>query len=452
MLTKEEILELWQSGGDFREIAATEIVKNFDSHADLFFQFLQQDIEPLCSIAKNEMPFLRIGYAKRHSPTENKRYSIFQEWHELQNIFYKKLDEYLSLHKCEKQELISLIANIFEGTYEDLANKYNHITATDYNTGSHTRQLMIFVTGKCNLKCPYCFSSNIENTEIDVNDLHKIFKWAQHQNVSTFTPCGGEPLLYKHFQQFLNMVKENNMTTYFASNFTIDISKFDNFDADIIKGIYVHLTPAMFEIENIRQNVCKNINLAKDKKIELVARINLTKTTHQIEQWLDFINENGIKRLHVALTIPSANAENSFIPLQIFKEFVPVIENLINKAYKRNIAVGFSKPVPLCLFPKEFHKKLIKVEYEITGCNIYNDDYMHNVCLSPALEFTPCLGLSRIRIPFSQSIQWEDLKKTFKPYIINLLEKNIYPHCDSCFLKNIKLCQGICLSYKEKND
>ena len=78
MFSKSNITELWNAGGDFQEIAATEIVRDFRNQSFLFFHLIQERSEPLCAIAKDLMPFLRKGYGKPKTHKEEKDYVYFQ--------------------------------------------------------------------------------------------------------------------------------------------------------------------------------------------------------------------------------------------------------------------------------------------------------------------------------------------------------------------------------------
>lgn len=448
MLSQEDIITLWQSEGDFRDIAATEMVRNFRQYAFLFFQLIQQDPEPLCAIAQNEMPFLREGFARPCAYKKHQSYLLFQEGYEQATAFFEELSRYLTRYPAETEKLTGELMKLFRGIGEDLQQQY-HLPLPQVSDAVH-RQLMVFVTGKCNLHCPYCFSANIEPHQIGLESLTQVFQWAAAQGVSSITPCGGEPLLYPYFQTFLELIRAYRMTTYFASNFTIDISRFHSFEADTVKGIYVHLTPEIFTNKKLQQTVIQNITIAKEREIELVGRANIVSTDEKTDHWISFLHQMGIKRLHVALTIPSAQATNLHIPYTQFQHYVPVIEALIHKADEKGIAIGFSKPVPLCIFPPETAHRLIHTGYEITSCDIYKDHYMHNLCLSPTLQFTPCLGLNHPQIPFSEALHWHELEEAYQPLVSGLMESPPYATCESCFLWKRRLCQGVCLSYKEK--
>jgi len=447
MFSERDIMELWQAGGDFREIASTEIVRNFSNQAFVFFHLIQQSHEPLCAIAKNLMPFLRKGYGK---PILQKQdYILFQDMNVQYRLFFQRLNEYITSHKQEKQILINLLFFLFDGIAEELKEKYGVIDNDDDDKSAY-RQLMLFVTGHCNLHCSYCFSANIEHCQIERESLQQIFGWAKQQGVKSITPCGGEPLMYQHFQIFLDLIEYYEMTTYFATNFTIDISSLNHFTQHTIKGLYVHLTTEVFRNERLMKILVNNIHIAKDRGIELVGRSNITHDLNDIDQWLSFLHDMGLKRLHVALTIPSSFSTNEYISPTEFAAYIPFITDLMVKASNQQIAIGFAKPIPICLFPKETANLLMRMGFDIMNCDIYKDNYMHNVCISPSLDFTPCLGLTSPMIHFSPTLTWDAIEKKYTQHVSALLNTPTYDKCKSCFLWDRRLCQGVCLSYKEK--
>lgn len=273
MLTTVEIIDLWNEGGALREVAAAEIVRNFADNATLFFDFIDKSVE-LCSIAKREMPFLRKGFATNIKSNDEKSYEWFDWIFNSYKVFFNELDEYLSNNKQNKVQLLQTISSEFLGIKEEIYLRYG--VSSPNVEEDNNRQLMIFVTGRCNLHCKYCFSDNIEQTSVGIKELTEMIEWAKINLVKTITPCGGEPLLYAHFQSFLNLIVEYGMTTYFASNFTIDISKFVNFNRNIIRVIYVHLTDEIFINEQLKSIVVRNIEISKARGIELVARANIS--------------------------------------------------------------------------------------------------------------------------------------------------------------------------------
>ena len=205
-----------------REVAATEIVGNFDYFSKLFFDLMQTDDARVLAVqALNRFPFLRKGFGQP-SPgvPPGEAYGTFEYCHRRQVRFMEELAYYMSeMDLCGRQSLAGALLRYFPGIAADLPES---LCCEPGGDEARLRQLMVFVTGHCNLQCPYCFSHDIVHTEISLADLRRIFEWASREGVKSITPCGGEPLLYANFSQFLQMAVDAEMTTYFATNFTID--------------------------------------------------------------------------------------------------------------------------------------------------------------------------------------------------------------------------------------
>lgn len=61
MLDTDDILQLWQLGGRFREIAADEMIADLGRHGAAFFRLLSEDAPLLEERASREMCFLHSG-------------------------------------------------------------------------------------------------------------------------------------------------------------------------------------------------------------------------------------------------------------------------------------------------------------------------------------------------------------------------------------------------------
>lgn len=452
MLSGEDIVALWQSGGEMRRVAATEIVRNFDEHSSLFFRYVSMADTVLRRSAKKQFPLLRDGMAQPEPFDATASYATFAYLHRWLKGFFEALDAYLEKHPEEGHVLVPSLAAQFTTLRRDLSSRYSQypLPAEEPKRGGN-RQLMIFVTGRCNFHCPYCFSSDIEQREVSEQDLRALFQWAHEQGVTSITPCGGEPLMYRHFQTFLELARTHGMKTYFATNFTIDIARFQGFTPDLVETLYIHLAGETLGKAHFRRAVVCNIASAKRLGIPLVARANITSPDcPDVPQWLHFMQEMGLRRLHVALTMPSERQTNTYVPVEHFREYIPVIQELLDTAPDYGVTVAIAKPVPLCLFPERTADALLMAEDSVAMCGLHRDDYMYNVCLSPSLQFTPCLGLNEPSVMFRPSLQWQDLSDLFRPRLEGLLQQQTYRRCASCFLWQRHICQGVCLSYKEK--
>lgn len=457
MFDSDTIRQLWTSGDEFRNVAANDLIEDFDRHAFLFFELLAGESgDYLADIALYRLPFLtkgmptddeavRSGGYQPISPNSTDPFSDLARKHAL---FLDRLND-TARKQADPQNFLNKVCELFPGIEQDITKMFPDVSIS-YPRIKNSRQLMVFVCGQCNLHCPYCFSHDLDQREIPLTDLRKIFSWAVREGFDRITPCGGEPLLYSHFPEFMELIAETGMTTYMASNFTVDISPMPKFTSDIMKKIYVHFTPETEGNPKLKSILENNIRIAKSRSIDVSARANLTNfnPTNAL-RWIDLTVERGLKRLNIALTIPSRRHTNSFTDPLHFREFTHIICRMVEEADRRGLLLGIAKPLPLCLFPRDIANQLLAWDPNVSLCGIHVGKGMNNLSLSTDLYLSPCLGLSDIREPFCESLRFAELRDKFAPIVKQLLRQPVDEKCGNCFLYCRGLCQGYCLSYKQ---
>lgn len=451
MLDRDTIAGLWSLGGEFRNVAVDQVMADFRSLGDFFFDWLVEESGFMAELAPREFCFLNTGLPSAGQPASSTCYTVFPRIAKAYDDFMYVLDACLkSRHSSDR--LLGTVYSLFPGIRADLEARYPGI-GRDFPDDSSRRQLMVFVCGQCNLHCPYCFSHDLARLEISEHDLRRIFAWAAREGCDVVTPCGGEPLLYSNIGLFLNLVGEYGMTTYLASNFTSDFSRVEGFDAERVKRVYVHFTRESLANPAMRPVIERNIEFCKESRIDMTARVNLVSPDFEdAAGWIDLTWRKGIKRLNIALTIPSRLKANRFVCPEDFNGYVETICRLVDRAGEAGIALGIAKPLPLCIFPEETAMKLLRSDSNVALCGIHQSGYMNNLSLSTDLAFSPCLGLTDVRRDFDMSLTWDDLSGLFAPGVERLLSREVKSDCSRCFLKARGLCQGFCLSYKYRPD
>lgn len=471
MFDRTTILQLHDAGEPFREIAYDEVLANFPQFGDLFFAWFSARETSLIEKAARELCFLNTGIPPKNPQAntaerirkgdveepfggdseESKNYKVFAGMGRTHRAFMQLLNESLATHP-DPHRLLRELHISFPGIRKELEVRYSGLEH-EVPDDNLLRQLMVFVCGQCNLHCPYCFSHDLVRQEISSHDLDRIFEWAAREGCSVVTPCGGEPLLYSRLEQFLTLVREYGLTTYLATNFTVDVSRVKGFTQDIVRRLYVHFTRESLANPRLLEIIDRNIELCKERRIDMSARVNITSTNEaEALRWIDLTAEKGIKRLNIALTIPSRFQANSFTDPSGFEEYIPLICRMIEYAQSKNVALGIAKPLPLCLFPEEVAAHLLRADANMALCGIHQSAYMNNLSLSTDMNFSPCLGLSDVRVPFDMSLSWSDLEARFAPGVERLLRREVFAQCRDCFLNARGLCQGFCLSYKYRPD
>lgn len=450
-MASNELLEIWsQSDKQSRKMAVRMAMallpESWNTCLSMLRDATVETVGELVGPLRTKLPFLKSGYGE-NTGDSNKPYIVFSEWHRSYEALMK------GLTTAHDEVLVKACYRYFDGIRPDLRRQFpdydfSDCLRPDEAQRQHGRQLMVFVTGMCNLKCSYCFSNDMERRYISADQLRDIFDWAEQNGCTMVTPCGGEPLVYPHIGLFLDLVAAHGMSTYFASNCTVPLSHFTEQQLDSIDLMTFHMTESLWERSDYMRTFCENIETAQRHGIEIIARGNIISPDMDIKPWMDIVDRYGIKRMNIALTIPSGSHDNRYVDTALFSDFVPVIKQCIALCSERGINLSFAKPIPPCVFDDETAAWLLQYDNFAPLCNVHEDHGTRNICLSPAMVFTPCLGVPRPQVPFSAELTWEDLYHTLGTEVENALQKPLFEKCQRCFLYDRKLCQGACLSYK----
>jgi sulfatase maturation enzyme AslB (radical SAM superfamily) len=445
-----QISELFQSDDwYFRQIAAKTLVDEFEAHAPLFFDlFSTTASEELARHARGRFPSLAGGFAEASVFVPSRRYAYFEKYAEEHALFLNKLQAYLrrETRADRRRQLIANLFNHFEGLRADLPRLFPRRPG---NAGSgEGRQLMIFITGKCNLSCPYCFSGGLQPSEMSPADLQEILRWASRHQVARVSLCGGEPTSYGRFDEILSSIAGQGFKTYFASNFTVDCTGFKHFNAGVIEKIYIHVADQTLDNPRLMSRLLKNIERARAEGIELTCRTNIAGPNPPVARWFQFMQCAGIRALNVALTFPAAGASNQHVALASFEQYRPVIEEMIDLSRERRVDLSFAKPVPPCIFGERTSRYLLASGNFNPLCAVNEHRCTRNLCVNAQKEFHACLGLTSSSLKFREDMAWAEVERFCTSVIRPLLTKPLWDKCAACFLFDRKLCQGACLSYK----
>lgn len=451
----KDIVSLWESGMPaWQDVSVRMILEGmpetFSTAVVLIDRSAEEKSASLIKALRGKYVFLRAGYDVSDGLTVGQS-EVFGNLQEDYNSIVSQLN-------LLDERQLGKVYKFFEGLRPDLETLYPQIDfsrslrpeeMSTCTTAGH--QLMVFVTGVCNLDCSYCFSSDIDRKYISLPDLRRIFDWASREGCPVVTPCGGEPLVYPYIKEFMDLVREKKMTTYFASNCTVPLTIFNDSQLESIDLITFHLTAALWSNAEYMRIFCDNIELAQKKGIEIIARANIYKKDMDVDRWFAILDKYNIRRFNIALTIPSGHHDNEFVDIRWFSDYVELIKEIISKCTERGIELSFAKPIPPCVFDSMTACEILKYTGFQPYCNISEDGYTRNVALSPSMTLTPCLGMPAPEIQFSEELSWEDLSICHGGKVKEMLHKPLLPKCVDCFLFKRRICQGACLSYKMGN-
>lgn len=88
--------------------------------------------------------------------------------------------------------------------------------------------LDVYVTGRCNYKCEYCYGENNLCPDMDIEIYKKALEFAEYIGAQNIQMCGGEPLVCQNFERFTMMAKEKGFEVILRTNgyFLFDYAEF----------------------------------------------------------------------------------------------------------------------------------------------------------------------------------------------------------------------------------
>lgn len=78
--------------------------------------------------------------------------------------------------------------------------------------------LDIYITGRCNYKCEYCYGEKDSCPDMSIETYNKALEFAEYINAKNIQMCGGEPLVCKNFKLFTLMAKKNGFDVILRTN------------------------------------------------------------------------------------------------------------------------------------------------------------------------------------------------------------------------------------------
>jgi len=209
------------------------------------------DIEVVNCLVEKMKFVTALRYIEKYCNDRNLELKIFKELYN--QITYKiKINEIsyvnsvltLALKKlkldCKKR---NILLNEFE-----MVNNYTVLK-------SYPRILEVGLTGACNLKCKMCFLSYLKDyrkkklTQKQVNQIIEFIKYAEF-----VIWIGGEPLMYKNFEQLMDITHEFNTQQEIFTNALL-------LNERIIKKIVNYGIKLFISIDSVNKNTYENIRV-----------------------------------------------------------------------------------------------------------------------------------------------------------------------------------------------
>lgn len=319
----------------------------------------------------------------------------------------------------------------------------------------------IFLTRRCNLKCPYCFADEFVNKsqeEMSFEDFKKVIDFVKTGKNEHVGLIGGEPTLSSHFKEILGLLNnDKDIRSYTVYTNGIEIDKFVEDICNDKAQLLINCNSPK-DIGERYQKLKANISLLTEQQLcNFILGINLYSLTFDYSYIFELLKITKGHILRFSTSLPNSDKEESVDALKTFREFLPYLFKFFEDCYKNEI-IPFSdcNGVPHCLLNSEQKALMLKIKRLADKYRLPNTIMSNQVC-APVIDVFPdlttvrCFGFSKyLKVPMNKFKNIDTLKNYFYQKI-DIPAKMSYSQaeCDECDFRLCDKC-SICFTYKIK--
>ena len=312
------------------------------------------------------------------------------------------------------------------------------------------------LSGKCNLRCPYCFAEDFtreQSRDMDIDSVMQAIDFIAEEGVCGL--IGGEPLIYRDIDRVLSCLNADmrfHSVTVFTNGVYID----KHMDAlcSYKTHILVNLNSSRDIGEDAFQRTVSNIRALCDRGMRnhITLGINIYEENQDISEFTDTLSTFSFDRARISVTIPQDKSEGA---IPYFERMKPTLLKVYRELREIGVAPCYDcNVIPHCVFTEkelEFIKTLpytSPAERELIMGNM-------SVC-SPIIDIYPdgtatrCFGCyDDLKVNISDFRTLSDLKNHFFMEIdarrVHIKSRTM---CSDCYDYKTFKCYGGCLCYK----
>ena len=209
------------------------------------------------------------------------------------------------------------------------------------------REVFLYITSRCNLKCPHCYMGDAKNINMDMDILKNLLKKTVELGATKVTFLGGEPTLHPLLSNFIKIAKDLGFdyirmdTNGEFNSYLLDDSDFKKL-SDIcfsLDGIGPK-THAKIRTINNYYSIIKNIK----KAILMRYKVRVTMTVnsfnlHQMERMVAKLEKMGVSALNIHLVSKNGRAKNNELLLVEESKWINFYKKIFPKLAKYNIKI-----------------------------------------------------------------------------------------------------------------
>lgn len=261
------------------------------------------------------------------------------------------------------------------------------------------------ITAKCNNKCPYCYDMGNGNTDVDLEQLKKIFALINELHIPNVTLIGGEPTMHKDFLQILEIANSVSNPAVVTNGTMFAKTEFAKQVAEIgIRGVLFSLTSPFEDVHDkttgrkgAYKEVIKGIENALSYLSHDSVRTSTTITQNNacdLQKIMDINKAMGISTTIFNACVPSISdmcGESCLHPTELAR----AIEDAYVYGQKIEQSIRVATNLPYCIFSDDLRESLRNDRVIATSpCQVYRGsgyEFLSTGAIIPCTHLHDCI-------------------------------------------------------------
>lgn len=345
----------------------------------------------------------------------------------------------------------------------DILNTYNYSEYASrvesesnlHDNFSKKKQILFCPTYRCNISCDYCYAKDWivhhpEETSID--ELYRFFDYLSSNNFNSIVLGGGEPTVYRYFNEMLTVAKDKKIDICLTSNGLYDESLVPLITEKKVKFFVAHYNDEVINDKKSSDKFISNVKSAVENGVHLFFRYTIIPDTTR-EDWgrlIKLAKELNISRINYAFAFKNYEKSNIYVDQKYYESshFRDQMRDFVADCVSAGLRLKLCKPLPLCSFDRiEFREYVLNRIIE-TSCAAFLRKSTQNITVNPDFTTYPCNSIAVKGKTIYEYNRIEDAYSDNGKLIDQLLVKPYAEKCNKCFYYYSRLCQGVCLAEK----
>jgi hypothetical protein len=301
--------------------------------------------------------------------------------------------------------------------------------------------LNLFVTGKCNLHCDYCFvSGDFQRAQghLDRASFNRLKDWLVETGAPALAILGGEPTLHPDLLYFLVSLQNAGVGPVLFTNALFDPSWSEALASLCLNIVVNYNPPGMYEKEaySLRES---NVGSLASFGGSISFSKNFAPGRLDFKYLLDGAKRFGVKTVRYDLSRPRAGRTNSHFGRETLSAGAKAVADFARAAAALGISTGLDCCLSPCLFSESDLSELRRLSFPFEGTCRPSLDIL------PDLSVLHCWPLKDLS---NESVLSFDSETSLLGYFAEKampLRKQSRSLCGPCTLPPSE-CQGGCLA------